>query len=326
MKLNLAITSFILTLLLSCAQSEKKQSSDKLAKSQAKRQKIDLRRPLGNPAPTQIQLIEAQNELAQNEIQSAIVKLNSFQPKTSFEQAWKDYLLGLAFFESKQWKQGNESLLNCYEPIRSSAQNNKEIFRVAGLCLKKLGWYQRKLKNYQQALAYHQIRYRYVSSFGSPWEIHDALISMDVDAYFLKDMHLSFELLKQSIETSQKISDPSYRSQALGTAYNNLAGTLYTLERFEASVDAIKMALRYWQQFEGITNQKQFKLVWAHYGVGDVYENWAKFLKKKGKNYGYQKDEAKKAYSLGLQLGEGRALDAVNQDLIRRRIQKVESL
>lgn len=280
-------------------------------------------KPKGFLQPTNQIVIDSKKLIDENKFGDAIARLANFNPKTKLDESWKGYLLGISYFGDKKLEKGIDPLNACYELVKSNTSAESDHFRLAGMCIKKIGWFHRNKKDYINAFAYHNIRYRYVLEHGSNLDIHDSLISLDVDAYFLKDLHLSEKVLKESIQYGEGVHDDKNRTMALGTTYNNLGGTLYGLKNFVDAEKTIKTSLKFWQQYEDITGVTEFKVGWAFYGIGDVYENWTKHLKESQKNYSDKKKLALKAYRESLKLAWERKMPESVQKYIKERIQAV---
>ncbi len=283
-------------------------------------------RPEGFPRPSDAVLVSVQGLIEDGKFGEAISSLTHYKAKTHQETHWKDYLLGISHFGEKNLEKGIVPLKRCYEAIKRDLNATSEDFRISGMCLKKIGWSYRSKKEYLIAYAYHNLRYHYVVAHGSSHEVHDALISLDVDAYLLEDLQLSVKILKESILYGEAIEEPKNRFMALGTTYNNLAGSLYGLKRFSESESSIKLALDYWEKYEQIVGTSEFKVVWAHYGIGDVYEQWTKYLKENHQNYSRNRELSLAAYRTSLRLGETRNLPSSDQDHIKERIKVVEGM
>ncbi|MCB9027249.1 MAG: tetratricopeptide repeat protein [Bdellovibrionaceae bacterium] len=283
-------------------------------------------RPSGFPSPSNTMLIESKNLINSGKFDDAISRLNDFKPESKLDNHWKHYILGVAYLENKETDKGVESLVKCYEMVKSAVNAESEAFRIAGSCLKKIGWFYRNKKDYLKGFAYHNIRYSYVIDHGSNLEVHDALISLDVDAYFLEDLHLSEKMLKESIIYGDKVKNDKDRFMALGTTYNNLGGTSYGLKKFEQAEFAIITALDYWTKYESIAGESEFKVVWAHYGIGDVYEQWTKHLKENDQDFAEKKWKALEAYQQCLNLATERKMSEADQNHIKERIQAIKLL
>lgn len=285
-----------------------------------------VQRPQGFPEPTNSILKQFQEQVQAGQLDQALAGLKGYQPEGSTESSWKHYLTGVALFGAKKLEAGIEPLEECYEAIKQDVKAQTPDFRVAGLCLKKIGWFYRSKKDFHKAYAYHNVRYQYVLDHGSNLEVHDALISLDVDAFFLKDLYLSEKMLKESIPFAEKIQDEKARFMALGTSYNNLGGTSYGLKKFPQAESAIKMALDFWQKYEALVGVGEFKVAWAYFGVGDVYENWCQELKAQGQDFANKKMMAIEAYQQSLKLAQEQSMPEGDQQFIKERIGAVEAL
>lgn len=204
-------------------------------------------------------------------------RVDGFPKESSeYQELWSLYNKGIADYKEQKLDEGVKSFLTCFESVQKNKKAKPEEFRIAGLCLKKIGWYYRGQKEYHKAFAYHSMRLSLVREFGSANEVHDALISLDVDVYMLNDMHLSERFLIESLEYAQEIKDDKSRVMALGTSYNNLSGTFSGLERFDESIEYAHKAFEYWEKYEAIAGTEEMKLPWAYYAIGDALDNAGK--------------------------------------------------
>ena len=266
-------------------------------------------RPHGLLAPSHPDLIKVKDLVGKGDYESALSQLEKADLSKKLDKHWGSHLKGVALLGQKQLEQGFNELNKVHLEVKENSDSKMEDFRLAGLSLKKIGWYYRKLKEYTKAFAHHNIRYQYMLDHGSFLELHDSLISLDVDSYYLKNMDLSEKFLKESIECANQINEDLDRFRSLGISYNNLGGTLYALKKFEEAVDAIELALDWWRKYEDLTGTNENKVVWAHWGVGDVFENWMKYLKDSGKDFSEQKDRALSSYNESLRIANERRLN-----------------
>ena len=253
--------------------------------------------------------------------------LRTGEPNRTKEYAeyWEILDSGMAALKAKDLLEAKKLYLSCHEKFQKNLEAKPELYRIAGLCLKKLGYIERIHKNYELAAYYHQLRLSYVKDYGSAWEVYDSYISLDVDAYFLKNFHLSSIMLLKAITYGKLIKDSQKRFLALGTAHNNLAGTLYSLEKFKSAEQVSKLALDYWQKYEKRAGTKEMKLPWAYYTIGDVYENWIKHAKEEKLKISL-KSKALKEYEKAKSLGASRKMDNSSLDVIEKAIERVKKL
>lgn len=249
-------------------------------------------------------------------------------PKESNTKAglWNLYQTGLSNFKNKNFDDGLKQFEDCYETVISDPNSSTNDFRLSGMCLKKIGWYYRTKKDYIKAFAFHSKRLALVRVHGSPNEIHDALISLDVDVYFLKNMHLSEIYLQESLTFAEKIENEENRITALATSYNNLGGTLSGLKKFAQALESVEKALIYWKEYEVIAGTKEYKVPWAYYGIGDVYELWAKDLKEQNENYDVQKNLAIKFFKQSMEQASQVSMPADQTKWIQERLDSSSSL
>ncbi|MGZ3688994.1 MAG: hypothetical protein ACXVBW_11875, partial [Bdellovibrionota bacterium] len=104
------------------------------------------------------------------------------------------------------------------------------------------------------------------------------------------------------------------RQRCLGMSYNNLAGALYSQAHFPESEKVIFQALDHWKSYEAKQGTSEFKVAWAWFGVGDVYENWMKA------GSADKKQKAQEAYQKALELGTKQGMSAADLKTIRDQI------
>ena len=284
--------------------------------------------PEGFLEPSPAALKEVLKRIEKNQFDEAISELASFKAEpNSIQTQWVSYLTGLALFGKKELEPGVQKFHSIYEYIRSSKDAlPPEMFRLLGASLKKVGWYFRTKKEFDRAYAYHSIEFSYFEKYGSPLEIHDAAISLDVDSYSLNDMHLSEVWLRKSILAAEQIKEMKSRNHSLGMSYNNLAGTLYSLRRFEESETSIQKSLEYWKAYEAEAGSKESKVLWAYFGVGDVYQEWATYLKGQRADIQKKKDLSLSAYKTSFAMAEKAGLPDQGKKAIQDRIAAVTGL
>lgn len=251
-------------------------------------------RPLGRLSPPDDALQEVDEQIESGEFESAVDLLDDYQGETDYHHDWAHFLKGLGYYGLEHFEAGYSAFELPYEatagPVGEEYQS--ERFRLAARCLKKMGWLHRRNEQFRQAYGIHAIGYQYLLEHGSYREIHDATISLDIDAYFLKNATLSRMWLERSIEAARLIKQPIARFKALGMSWNNLAGTLCELKRFEEAEEAMESSLDYWGQYEDRTTDSEHRRVWAQYGIGDVYQRWGQHLDEVGHDAAEEKLEA----------------------------------
>jgi tetratricopeptide (TPR) repeat protein len=238
-----------------------------------------------------------------------------------YEELWSGYNEAIDLYKKEKFDDGLKKLMNCYQNIIDKKDAVAEEFRIAGMCLKKIGWYHRKQKDYHKAFSFHSMRLVLVKEFGSANEVHDALISLDVDVYMLKNMHLSERFLTESIDYANEVKDEKSRYMALGTTFNNLGGTLYGLNKFKKSEESILKSLTYWSKYEEITGTEEMKVPWAYFAIGDVYEQWAKHLKENNEDYSIQKEKAQSNFSKAQEIAKARNMSSDSLKWIDERVE-----
>ncbi len=277
---------------------------------------------IGFIQPTQPEIIEALAQINQGDADAALASLARAQGTAEIEDTlWKNYVEALILFKQDKFDDGYNALLSLYERVRDSkADFSIDVFRILGAALKKMGWYWRRKKEFEKAYAFHAIQFNYLNEYGSPVELHDTCISLDVDSFSLKDLRQSEFWLRRGLEAAQQIEDGRSRARAMGMSCNNLAGTLYSLNRFDEAVNTINLSMKHWEEYEVHAGTQEFRVLWAHYGVGDVYENWARFLKENGRDFSQQKQRSIESYQQSLELAQQRELPEKESKVIAERL------
>jgi len=67
-------------------------------------------------------------------------------------------------------------------------------------------------------------------------------------------------------------------------------------------------------------------VVWAHFGVGDVYHQWALHLKKEKQDFKLKKDLALQAYQISLKKAQTDSLDKKGVSFIQKKIDELKAL
>lgn len=288
----------------------------------------DVDRPAGElEAPSQ-ELADIEAAIEEGEFEAALDAIEERNAKSSLHADWGRYLKGRAFYGLEYFEAGYNAFEVPYErtteilPERELGPRK----RLAAKCLKKMGWLHRRNEKFQRGYALHAIQYRYVLHHGSYQEIHDAAISLDVDAYFLKNAYLSKMWLETSIDAGESIADPAVRHRCLGMSWNNLAGTLCQLEQFDAAEGAIESSLEHWSAFEEEAESDEHRTVWARYGVGDVYHRWGKHLEKRDEERAQEKlEEAQEVLDRALEMAEQQGMGPDQRDPIISKLHRVKS-
>jgi len=277
------------------------------------------------PANTQFrEFLDMADSLSLPELKASFQKLKA---NNTSEVHWMNYFQGLMKIKENQDINALLELQKVYESVKHRFIDIEiEQYRLAGLALKKIGWIYRNNKDFEKAYYYHNARYQYMKQYGSALEIHDSAISLDVDSYHLKDLKLSELWLQISREAAEEIKNPIDRARSLGISDNNLSGTYSSQKRFEEAVSYIFKSLDHWIEYESLTGPHEFKVVWAYYGVGYIFETWAQHLKELRQNFQNPKDEAEKAYSKALELGEKRQMPENDVVTIREHLNQIQNL
>lgn len=241
----------------------------------------------GWAAPMQVQgflepqnpaLIETKNLIEAQKWQQASLKLETVKPQGELDQAWSQYLKGLILQGTDQMDDSLIPLQGIISDLRNEPEPSSDRFRVAGYALKKIGFYYRQRGDLEKAYGEHSVELEYFKKYGSPSEVHDALISLDNDAYGMKDYSLEIIVLTESIQVAQSIANQGAKMRALGMSWNNLAQTLPLIEKYGDAVDGANKSVEYYANYESIAGSSENYLVWAYYGLGSVLQLWMKHL------------------------------------------------
>ncbi len=256
--------------------------------------------------------------------------LTSLESENAFESMWINYCRGLLFFSNESFDEGNDHFLECqtvFENIEEATNNETRLFSMA---LKKMGWYQRNLQNYGDAYKIHEEEFHLLEECGSSQELHDATISLDVDAYYLKDLEKSEFWLKKSLEYGESITDEIMRLKSLGMSTNNLSGTLSGLKKFKEAFEVIEKSLVLWKEFEEKSPKTQeYRVAWALFARADIYEQWALSTPEEA-HAEHDKEKllrlALESFKTGLDIGKSTEMPDKGQQFFNERIQKNKSL
>lgn len=291
------------------------------AQAQPARPAGELKLPAG-------ELQVAQTLLDQDKYDHALQSLKAFKSTDTYQRMWAHYLRGLAHFGLEQHDAGLKEFIVPYDHISApgGTRPSQEEFRLAAMALKKVGWYYRHKKEYMLAFAYHSIGHQYAQGYGSNFEMHDAAISLDVDAYFLEDPNLSEMWLQKSIVSAEGIADSTQKAKALATSFNNLSGTYTTMNRFEEAEQLAQLSMGQWEEFEARTDKSGNRAIWAYFTLGDVYQSWAGTLKEDPEKFGEVKGKAYSAFQSGKKLGEAAGMSAGEINSFAERLEQLEAL
>lgn len=240
----------------------------------------DAERPSGRLEPPASDLSTIEETVDDRRFKEAIDAIETYGAPSSYHDDWAQFLKGRAFFGLEYFEAGYNAFDSAYQRTKKVIAEDEEVrrFRLGAMALKKMGWLHRRNEEFERAYALHAIQYRYAVRYGSYKEIHDATLSLDVDAYFLKNPTLSRMWLERGVEAAESIEADSRRFKALGMTWNNLAGTLCELGQFEKSEAAIEASLDAWSRYEQEEGAQEHRRVWAQYGVSDVYQRWGQYL------------------------------------------------
>ena len=290
---------------------------------------FDVDRPAGRLDPPSSDLTDIRDAVDERHFQEALNAVEEYGPPSSYHADWAHYLKGRAFFGLEYFEAGYNAFEQPY--VRTSdvltEEQSAQRFRLAAMALKKMGWLQRRNEEFERAYALHAIEFRYLRQYGSFQEMHDATISLDVDSYFLKNPNLSRMWLESGVEVAEHIEQPATRYKALGMSWNNLAGTYCELQRFEDADEAIHSSLEQWTEYEELTGADEYRRVWAHYGIGDVYQRWGDFLAEMEDEEAAREkfDEAKHALTGAVQLAEKQSMPTGDRQPLKSKLHRIES-
>ncbi len=267
---------------------------------------------------------EKHEQLSLAEIKATFSQLKITTP---LETHWHKYFSGLIkITEDKDIDALNE-LQKVYDSIKHRFTDiEREQYRLAGLALKKIGWIYRKNKEYEKAYYYHNVRYQYMTHYGSSLELHDAAISLDVDSYYLKDLKLSEFWLLISKQCASNIQNPIDRARSLAISDNNLASSYCLQKKFKEATEHIFQSLDTWIGYESLTGPHENKVVWAYYGVADIYEAWAQHKKETQQNYSDEQNESKRYFQKALDLAQQRKILETDIMSIQTRLAKAAEM
>lgn len=258
------------------------------------------------------------------EIKTAFSKLKITSP---LESHWNNYFSGLVKIKEDQDISALNELQKVYDSVKHRFTDiEREQYRLAGLALKKIGWIYRKNKDFEKAYFYHSVRYQYMTQYGSSLELHDSAISLDIDSYYLKDLKLSEFWLLLSRQAAVNIQNPIDKRRCLGITDNNLASTYSLQKKFTDAVDCIFKSLDSWIDYEALTGPHENKVVWAYYGVADIYESWALHKKETHQNYSDEQSQSQKFFQKALDLATQRKTIETDISSIRERLNKAADM
>ena len=267
---------------------------------------------------------ETFEQLSLAEIKASFSQLKMGTP---LDTHWHKYFSGLIKIKEEKDIDALNELQKVYDSVKHRFTDiEREQYRLVGLALKKIGWIYRKNKEYEKAYYYHNIRYQYMTHYGSALELHDAAISLDVDAYYLKDLKLSEFWLLISKQCASNIQNPIDRTKSVAISDNNLASTYCLQKKFKEAIEYIFQSLDTWIDYESLTGPHENKVIWAYYGVADIYEAWAQHKKETQQNYSDEQNESKRYFQKSLDLALQRQILETDIMSIQNRLHKVTEL
>ncbi len=270
------------------------------------------------------EFLDLAETLSLTELKQSFTKLKANTPS---EIHWLNYFQGLLKIKEEQDVNALVELQKVYDSVKHRfIEMDRDLYRLAGLALKKIGWIYRKNKDFEKAYFYHSARYHYMVQYGSSLEIHDAAISVDVDSYYLKDLKLSEFWLLISRDAALNVQNPIERARCLGITDNNLASTYSAQKRFKESTDSIFKSLDSWIEYESLTGPHENKVVWSYYAVGDIFESWALHRKEVNQSYQDEKSESAKAFKKAFEIAQQRKMSDSDIISIQDRLNKILDL
>lgn len=227
-------------------------------------------------------LRKVQAQLEAGDAKAVVRDLSALQPVTPLEKAWHRLLLGEAYFAMGASEKAYRYLLANYEDLRDARPAPEAgVSRVLARSLRKLGACFRERQEYAQAYTLHQLEWLYMRRLGTLRERHEALISLDVDAALLRNYFASEQTLREALQVAQQMPPGIDRERALLVSWNNLAGTLSELLRFQEAEAAAKESRRISQIYDPKSGGKEFREVWALAQLAEVYQSWAQYTETK---------------------------------------------
>ncbi|MGE0633280.1 MAG: HD domain-containing protein [Pseudobdellovibrionaceae bacterium] len=281
-------------------------------------------KPKGFVQPLVSELQKSYKALEKKNLEEAKLYLAKASPQNFEERMWAGYLKGLVYFFEKQNEHGYKECEQVYKEIlKSDDKLSPSAFRLLAACLKKMGWYHRLQKSPEKAYAMHSIQAQYLEKYGSFVELHDVQISLDVDAYQMADYRLSEAHLRKSLECAERIESYDLQTKSLAVSCNNLAGTLVILKKFEEAESYVLKSLEFWQTYEKEHSPEvapEFRVVWALFAIGDIYESWAKHIKEQSYDFSHKATKTREYYQRALDLGKKQNLPEGDFETISRRL------
>lgn len=261
--------------------------------------------------------------MAEKKYQEAARWLDRFRPEGVREEIWQRYFLGQAQMELGSRELGLKTLERNYALLQKMAGDealSSEEKRIAARSLKRIGQYYRQLKQYEKAYTYHQLQYLYLKRWGSAAELHDALLSLDVDSYELSNTFASEHWLLESLEVARYISDPLLRSRAQAMSTNNLADTLRMQRRWPEAIALIQQSREHWRNYESLQKGAEHRELWAILQTAEIYKDWAADLKAEPEEARAKGELAREQAEEALSLAANLKLDAAEQADLSARV------
>jgi tetratricopeptide (TPR) repeat protein len=169
-------------------------------------------RPSGIPEPPSPDLRAICDMISSERFTEALEALFDLRPKGLNEVLWTRYLKGAAMIGDGEYEGGLDefNFVLGHTDALDRSEEHREAFRIAGLCLKKIGWYCRLRKEYDHAILVHEQRYDLADRYGSHEELHDAAKSLHENCILAGRTQESAEWLQRIIVAEKKIaSSPS---------------------------------------------------------------------------------------------------------------------
>ncbi|MFB6373731.1 MAG: hypothetical protein ABEN55_11635, partial [Bradymonadaceae bacterium] len=158
----------------------------------------------GRLMPPTEELSDIRRALAEADYETAVEWIEETSTMSPLEADWREYFRGLTELGRGELESAFGIFESTWKEIASAPEGevDDERLRLAAKCLKKMGWYHRRNKEFEQAYAYHSMEQQLASRYGTPTERHDAALSLDVDAYHLGLPQMSRHWLQMSIEAA----------------------------------------------------------------------------------------------------------------------------
>lgn len=253
--------------------------------------------------------------------EAAARALDRFRAQNRSEEIWQRYYLGQAQIELGARELGLKTLEKNYALLQKNAEElSSDERRVAARSLKKIGQYYRQKKDLAKAYTFHHLQYLYLQRWGSAAELHDVLLSLDVDSYELGNFFASEHWLRESLKVAEAIQDPLLRSRALAMSSNNLADTLRLERRWPEAVEMIEASRGHWRSYDQ-QKASEHRELWSILQAADIYRAWAEALRKEPEEARDKGQLARQQAEEALILAENLSLNAADRAELEARVE-----